>query len=173
MTTAVASRSRPAKAAATRRNAPTELRSTSATLVGDLAPQRFDVLLVALDAFLERLQPLLDARIVALVAAAHRLLLGERLARLGERGLLAGELLLQDLALAPLAGGALGARFARKIRWRRGRPRRLLRRADVDLARHQLALLLLRLAPVVGVGPMPLRVAALEDLRELGRRRHG
>src|SRR5687768_16145677 len=169
MTTAVASRSRPAKAAATRRNAPTELRSTSATLVGDLAPQRFDVLLVALDAFLERLQPLLDARIVALVAAAHRLLLGERLARLGERGLLAGQLLLQDLALAPLAGGALGARFAREI----GRPRRLLRRGDVDLARHQLALLLLRLAPVVGVGPMPLRVAALEDLRELGRRRHG
>src|SRR4030095_406152 len=125
------------------------------------------------DRFLERLEALLDARIVALVAAADRLLLGERLARIGERGLLARQLLLQDFALPVPARQALGARFAREGRGGRCGPAGLLRRRDVDLRGDLLALLLFGLAPVVRVRPAPLRIAALEDLRELRSRRHG
>src|SRR5687768_2713459 len=89
-----------------------------AVQVGELALERFDVLLVGFDAVLVRPQPLLDARIVALLAAAHRLLLRQRLPCLGKRLLFAGELVLQDLALALARARALAHRLAREARRR-------------------------------------------------------
>src|SRR5206468_2420289 len=70
--------------------------------VAELAPQRFDVLLVQVDVVLIRLQPLEHPGIVLLVAAADRFLVGELLPGLGEQLLLGGQLLFQDLALALL-----------------------------------------------------------------------
>ena len=120
-----------------------------------------------LDGFFVRLQPIEDPRVVAFVAGAHGLLLGERLARLIQRFLFGGKLALEDLALSLARALALARGLARKRR--RGARRRLrLRlgewRRDVDLARDELALLLLGLAPVVGVRDLPRFVAALEDL---------
>src|ERR1041385_3411394 len=127
------------------------------------------------DAVLEGLQALFDARVVALVAAAHRFLLGEVLSCLGERRLLGGELFLEDLALALARARAVGRRFLRELpgaRALRGRRRRVWRRRrDIDLARHDLALLLFGFAPVVGVRPAAVRVAALPDFGDLLRAR--
>src|SRR5438105_6705124 len=128
----------------------------------------------------DRLQAIFDARVVALVARAHPLLGGEILLRLGERGLLVGELLLEDLALALARRGALRGALSRKLawspaarcrsssalRWRGGR--------DVHLTGDDLALHLFAFAPVIGVSPVAVGATALEDFsrgRLLARRR--
>src|SRR5687768_15064270 len=124
-TTAVARYSRPEKAA------------TLAVEVRQLALERFYVLLVGFDTVLVGLKPLEDPRVVALVAAAHRFLLGERLARPHEILLLRDQLLLEDLALAAFRVRAVAGGLARetRARLRLGRGRR---GRDVDLRGDEL-----------------------------------
>src|SRR4051812_44963442 len=130
-------RSSSATTAVARSSSP-ENEDTLAVLVRQLALERFYVLLVGFDAVLERLQALEHSRIVALVAGAYRFLLRELVLRLCEAGLLAGELLLQDLALLALGVCALGRRLARESG--RAPLLRLRRRRHVDLRSDELAL---------------------------------
>src|SRR5262249_55184227 len=98
-------------------------------------------------------------RIVALVAGADRFLGREVLPGLGERGLLRGELLLQDRALALARAGTLLGRFLREA----GACRCLGRGRDIHLARDRLALQLFGLVAIVGVGPLAVRAFAFPD----------
>src|SRR6185436_7958150 len=92
---------------------------------------------------------------------------------LGQRRLLAEQLLLEDLALAALGGGGLGRRLPREATElarcaRRGLAGvRLLPRHDVDLPRHERALLAGGVALVARVQRPAGTVDALVDLRGL------
>src|SRR3954466_2755400 len=160
-------RSSSATTAVARSSSP-ENETTLAVLVRQLALERFYVLLVGFDAVLEGLQALEHSRVVALVAAAHAFLLRELLLRLGEIGFLAGELLLEDLALLALGVRPIGRRFSRETVLSL-----LGRRRDVDLGRDQLALAAGGFARIVGVARAPRSVDALVDLAALLRRGRG
>src|SRR5919201_2198026 len=70
-------------------------RDSLAVEVVQLAPERFDVLFVRFDRVFVRLQAIFHAGVIAFLSQPHPLLRREGLARLGERGLLGGELLLE------------------------------------------------------------------------------
>src|SRR4051812_8533910 len=157
-------RSSSATTAVARSSSP-ENETTLAVLVRQLALERFYVLLVGFDAVLERLQALEHSRVVALVAGAHAFLLGELLLRLGEIGFLAGELLLEDLALLALGVRPIGRRFSREAVLSL-----LGRRRHVDLGRDELALAAGGFTRIVRVARTPRSVDALVDLAALLRR---
>ena len=117
------------------------------------------------DVVLERLQALDHPRVIALVAAALRLLLGKRLTCLGQQALLGLELALQDLALP---GGRVRPR-GRGLPGERGG--RLLRRHDVHLAGDELALLPGRVALVARIERPAVGVRAFVDFGDLRARR--
>src|SRR5579859_4920680 len=127
-------------------------------VVAELVLQLLDVLLVQVDRLLEGLQPVLDAHVVALVAAALPLLLGELLLRVAEQALLRLELVLEDLA------AALVAREHRAARFRRHGARYGDGGNDGDLARHHGAALADGVALDVRVGRPTHRVRTAIDL---------
>src|SRR3989441_4645822 len=140
------------------------------TLFRSLSAQRFYVFLMDLEAVFVRLQALKDARVIALVARAHRFLLRQVLLRFRQKLLLGGELLFQDFALALLRADAIRGRLPREAGPGGRRPlhRDLLGRDYIDLARDKVALLARRVALVAGVQRPAGPVDALVDFRDLG-----
>src|SRR2546427_6044285 len=140
--------------------------------VAELSAQRFYVFLMNFEAVFVRLQPFQHARVIALVARAHRFLLRQVLLRLRQELLLGGELLFQDFALALLRAGAIRGRLPREAGsgagGRRPLHRDLLCRDYIDLARDKVALLARRVALVAGVQRPAGPVDALVDFRDLG-----
>ncbi len=142
-------------------------------LLGQLAPQCRDVVLLALDGGLDRLDAVEVFLVVALVAAAVGLAVVEFLLQLGQTGLFTPQFGLEDLARVAVAGALLaGVDLASLDRTpRRGR-RPLFGRRDhrdrVPLDRAAAALLGLLRRDLVGV--QDRRPGAAVDGGVLGRR---